>query len=314
MRKFVILSSLLVFLLIYFSSTGEDENGNKAILGPVSAQEVNESTAEPDLVSEIVAREMATNNEYEEKFRKYNQNIEDYRRAHDVYKVTRAQYIRSKTQKAKTDAKEATIELLQLRDDVVISYLDLLKAKLNETEGVSDARYEGLEFEINEEIFWYEKHRGLISSAGSLDDLVEDSDDAKDRKKLTERLYYETLSNISYGKITHYRDRVKENLEELRGKVDEVRVDERVGYSFSGKKMQVLDRWIFEADNLLLRTQDKQSEADDEINDMVENRFQQNKTKSYNEVMEILSEGKQFLKEASSYLVEVIKEIKIAEY
>jgi len=306
MRKVAILSSVLILFLVFTS-------GHRTI-GITSAQDINESTSEPDLVSEVIVEKSDTISEYDEKLQKYSQTIEDYRREHDVYRVARAQYIRSKTQKAKTDAKESTINLLKLRDDVAITYLEVLKAKLNETEGVSDARFEGLAFKIDEEIFWYEKHKNIIASAGSLEDLVADSDEAKTRQKLTERLYYEVLSNVSYGKVSNYRERVKEDLDALREKVDEIRVDERVGLSFSNRKMQILDRWIFEAENLLIRTLDKQEQADDVINDMVQNKYQLNKVKPYNEIMEALSEGKQFLKEASSYLIEVIKEIKIAEY
>lgn len=314
MRKIAILSSVLILFYVFVLEYGTSHQYDQTFVGIINAQDINESTSEPELASEPVVEESNTKSEYEEKLREYTQKVEDYRREHDVYRVTRAQYIRSKTQKAKTDAKESTIRLLKLRDDVVISYLKVLKARLNETEGVSDARYEGLSFKIDEEIFWYEQHKNLIASAGSLEDLVDDSNEAKDRQKITERLYYEVLSNISYGKVSNYRERVKENLEALREKVNEIRVDERVGFSFSSRKMQVLDRWIFEAENLIIRTQDKQEETDDVINDMAQNKYKFNKAKPYNEIMEILSEGKQYLKEASSYLIEVIKEIKIAEY
>jgi len=337
MRKTAFLSSVLILFQIFALEFGTGDQYSQTFVGVINAQDmnssparpparreargfrlaavgINESTPEPDLVSDPAVEEAGTKSEYEEKLRGYTQKIEDYRRAHDVYRVTRAQYIRSKTQKAKTDAKGSTIKLLELRDDVIISYLKVLKARLSETEGVSDARFEGLAFKIDEEIFWYERHRNLVASAGSLEDLVDDSDEAKDRQKITERLYYEVLSNISYGKVSNYKERLKENLESLREKVDEIRVDERVGFSFSNRKMQVLDRWIFEAENLIIRTQDKQEETDDAINDMLQNKRQLNKVKPYNEIMEVLSDGKQFLKEASSYLIEVIKEIKIAEY
>jgi len=302
MRKIVIFSLLLVPVCFYFLSSG------------VKAQGVNDSTSEPDLVSESIAEESVSPSQYDAKYSEYSRAIEDYRRSHESYRLTRAQYVRSKTQKSKTDAKESTIKMLQSRDEVTIRYLELLKTKLNETEGVSDARYEGLAFKIDEEVYWYDQHKSIIASAGSLEDLVDDSDDAENRHKITERLYYEVLSNISYGKVTHHRERVNENMGALREKVDEIRVDDRVGYSFSNRKMQVLDRWIFETENLLSRTQDKQSEADDAINELLKKQFQANRVKPYNDVMEVLSEGKQFLKEASSYLIEVIKEIKIAEY
>lgn len=302
MRKTLIFSLLLVPICFYFVITG------------VSAQDVNDSTSEPDLVDEPVVEENVSPSQYDAKYSDYSRAIEDYRRAHDAYRLTRAQYLRSKTQKAKTDAKESTIKMLVSRDEVAISYLELLKTKLNETEGVGDARYDGLAFKIDEELFWYNQHKSRITSAGSLEDLVEDSDDVKKRQKDTERLYYEALSNISNGKVTHYKDRVSENMGILREKVDEIRIDERVGYSFSNRKMQILDRWLFETENLLVRTQDKQFEADDEINDLLQKQYIANRANVYNNVLEVLSEGKQFLKEASSYLIEVIKEIKIAEY
>ena len=105
----------------------------------------------------------------------YARALEEYNITHDEYVLKRVQYLKFLSLKSKQDAYDATLAMLEKRDEVVISYLKVLRKKIDEGIGISEARKEGLYFRIDEEISWYENHRENLSTTGSLDDLVDDS-------------------------------------------------------------------------------------------------------------------------------------------
>lgn len=251
---------------------------------------------------------------FRQAFSTYQDTLEDYQEKHGEYVLKRAQYLRFGTQKSQTDAKEATVAMLQARDRVIIDYLRALKARLEETPGVSDERLTNFQNRIDEEIAWFTDHRNRLTSAGTLDDLVEDSDEARDRHETTtEVLFYELLSHLGLAKVNDLQTRMETTTSLLEDKVDEIRNDEREGYSFSNSKMQVIDRWLLETNNLLIRSDEKQKEALDLISEMIETRRRNTLVSDYNDVIIKLGESRQFLNEASSFLQELIRELKTAE-
>jgi hypothetical protein len=248
--------------------------------------------------------------DFDTAFNTYNQSIENYQKLHDDYVLARAQYLRFGTQKSKTEAKDTTTSMLKARDDVVIDYIRVLEARLNTTVGVEPARRESMIIKLDEEISWFSDHRDNLSSAGDLDDLVSDSDEAKDHYNATLPLFYETLANVSYGRITDYRSRLEDVLNESKAKLDEIRTEDEKN-SFSLEKIQTLDRWIFESESLIARSNDKQTDADEALNELSTGRRRSNKyVNLYNEILTDLTDSQQLLKDATSYLGELIKEVK----
>lgn len=243
-------------------------------------------------------------------FEKYNQSVENYQTLHDDYVLARAQYLRFGTQKSKTEAEDVTTNMLQARDDVVIDYLYLLEARLNTTVGVEPARRESMVLKLDEEISWFSDHRDSLTSAGDLEDLVSDSDEAKDHYNATLPLFYETLANVSYGRVTDYRNRLEDILNESKSKLDEIRNEDEKN-SFSFEKFQTLDRWVFESENLISRSSDKQNDADELLNELSTGKRRNNKYISlYNQILTDLTDSQQLLKDATGYLGELLKEVK----
>lgn len=248
---------------------------------------------------------------FDEVFNQYLISIENYNQAYEEYILKRAQYLRFKTLRSQQDAQVATTEMLQRRDDVVISYLLALRARLGEAIAVSEARKEGLTIRIDEEVSWYLTHKEKLTSARVLDDLVSDSNEAKERLTQSEGLFYEILSTIAQGKIVRFTERTDEIFLAVKNKVEEIRADAREGYSFSPGKFNTLDRWLFEAQNLVVRSKTRQTEADDLISELVVR--QGNLLGDYNQILATLGESQLYLKETSTFLEEVIREIKTAE-
>ena len=192
--------------------------------------------------------------------------------------------------------------MLQARDDVVIAYLSMLLARLSEAISVSEVRKESLTLRVDQEIGWFTDHRDTLPSAGTLDDLVKDSDLAEKRWEGVEPLVYEVMITLPYGKISDFTQRSDSALTAVKNKE---------GYKFSNEKFEVLDRWTFETNARIVRSKEKQVEVDNMIVLIVKQR--KAILKHYNDMIGVLGESQLFLKEANTFLREVIREIKTAE-
>ena len=246
--------------------------------------------------------------EFDRLYQEYSIKVEEYRRAHDEYILARSQYLKFKTLTSQNTAKEKTAVFLEARDEVVISYIRALKERLKETQGVPDATRDGINVRLDSEISWFSDHKGRISGAGSLDDLVSDSDEAKKRYEQIEPLLYEALSIISSGKVNRFRERLDETFSSVSQKVTQIREEDREEFKFDTRKLEIIDRWIFDTEGRIIRSQEKQVEAD-----LLISKFPSLKKKgasNYNEVLEVLAESQQYLKEATLFVKEIIREIK----
>ena len=246
---------------------------------------------------------------FADSYKTYQEAIEAYQIAHQDYILKRSQYLRFKTQTAQTAAHDSTAAMLQARDGAVIRYSLALKARVNEAIGVTQARKDALNFKIDEEVLWFSDHKERVPSAGTLDDLVKDSNEAKTRFEGNEGLYYEILANVGLGKINDFILRMEEQVIDLREKVDEIRSEERDDFRFSDRKLQILDRWIFEAETRIIRAKEKRAEAENLITGLSTVQKGSGLSK-YNDVVKTLGESQLFLKEAAAFLQEIIREIK----
>lgn len=245
---------------------------------------------------------------FEKAYDDYQAQIAEYNTAHSEYVLRRSQYLRFKTLQSQQDAFDATSKMLQERDDVNVGYIKTLKERLNEAVGIKDSSKADLNVRLDDEIGWFTDHKSRIHTAGTLDDLIMDSNSAMSRYSFETPLFYETLSAVSSGKITDFDERLKDIFDQLKKKIDEIKSDEREDYQLPGDKLQQLDRWVFEADNRIQRAEQKQIDADTEIDKY---KSQGNRANLiYATVMLRLGEAQQFLKESGNYLTEIVKSVK----
>lgn len=248
---------------------------------------------------------------FDEVYAEYVNSIDEYNLAHDEFLLRRSQHLKFQSQKSRQNAFDATLIMLEKRDNVVISYLEVLKIKLREGIGISDVRMDGLLLKIDDENEWFTDHRDNLSTTGSLDDLVSDSKVAKLRWVGIEPLAYEVMSALSSGKITKFDERLDEIFSDVKDKLELIRNDEREEYSFSSSKLQILDRWVFEADGRIVRSKEKQSEAEELFVDIT--KVKKDAPTNYNYIIEKLTESQLYMNEATSFLEEIIDQIKIEE-
>ncbi len=235
----------------------------------------------------------------------YIYNMEIYKKAYANYQLARSEYLQAKTLISQNKAKEATLEMLKARDEVVITYLTMLRMKLAEVRGISDTVRDGFYARIDTEVSWHLKHKDILTSAATLEDLFADSDEAKIRFPLTEGVTYEILSEIMFAKASLVRESAKSVFDELKQFVSEVRQ--------SGKKdTSVIERWILAVENKFTRSDDKEMEARN-IAIRLSKAPSSQRLNLYYEERFRLEESLQYLKEAQNYMKEIVKEIKTAD-
>jgi hypothetical protein len=242
---------------------------------------------------------------FERAYQDYTYNYDIYRRANTEYESYRLQYIQYKTLTAQENAREATVKMLQARDEVVKTYLTALRTRLSETGGIMDDKRSSLYSQIDPAVLWFADHKDKIPSAGSLDDLVKDSDEAADYYIEKEYMIYDTLVTISIGKIAFIREKQETTLGQIKTKVSEIRAN-------GDKDTAVLERWILDTENRITRSREKEIEALELMSRLKGNQKKINLS-VYEEILFKLSESHQYLKDANSYMKEIVNEIKFED-
>lgn len=250
---------------------------------------------------------------YEKAYKDYLNQVETYRDAHQEYVLRKSQYQRFKTLQSQQDAQEATVAMLKERDRVVISYFIALKERLREQGKADESTTSELNIQIDDQIGWFTDHEAKVPSAGSLEDLEKDSKEASKQFSDASPLIYSVLGTISSGRLTDMRERLDDKFTELKDKLDEIRLEDREDYKLSSEKLQQLDRWIFDSELRIQRFSEKQDEAEVSIFGLNDPTKKRSAARTYNEAIQTLFEAQQFLRESSSYMLEILREIRTAE-
>ena len=251
------------------------------------------------LLQKTFAQEFNFNRAYNDYLFNYNQ----YRQSYSEYVAVRESYLTYKTLTSKNLALEKTSKMLKDEDEVIRTYLTVLRMKLAETTGISNDEQNILYLKLDSEVGWYGKHQEGLSSAATLEDLVDSAKKVADKYQTTEILIYQTLGTILSGKEINFRDQLNNKIQQFKEKIGEIR-------QRGDKDTALAERWLLEAENRLTRSQEKQFTAQQILAKIKSSDV--NKNQSYNKAQFALEESHQYLKEVNSYLKEVIREVKSA--
>jgi hypothetical protein len=221
--------------------------------------------------------------------------------------LAKAQYEQAKTLVAQTKAQEATTKMLTARDDVVLTYLTAIRMKLAEGGGVTNVTKNGLFSRIDAEVAWFKDHKNSLGSAGTLADLEEDSNEAKERfSELSQTISYEALATIPFGSLSLMRSSANAILGDINDKIFQVRAN-------GDKNTTIMERWALEVESKVTRSLDKEIEAQALIpNFTVSTRSRTpDYRKNYNDIIFKLDESRQFLRDATEFMREIIREITV---
>lgn len=251
------------------------------------------------LPSRVNAQEI----DYAASYKNYINTYDSYQADLSDYRLAKAQYEQAGTLVSETKAREATLAMLRSRDGVVIAYLDAIRLKVVEGEGLSEAFRNGLIDRINSEIFWFQDHLERLDSAGTLEDLVEDSKEASDRFVETQKVIYDALGTVANGKVTVLRNELNAVLSDTRTKTFEIR-------SNGDLNVDGIDRWLSEIDEKLTRSLDKSIEAESKVQSLYSSKRSNDQNEIYNEVLGLLEESVQLLRDGSRFMKEILKVFK----
>lgn len=238
-------------------------------------------------------------------FSDYLYNFDIYRQAYQEYVSARDSFLQYKTLTSKTNAFQKTLKMAQARDETLRTYLIALKMKLRETLGVSSAEQNLFSLRLDNEANWYQDHKDELSSAGSLEDLVELAHKAEERyQQQTEILIYQTLHKILVSKENNLAEKINTQIAALKDKLKEIKE--------KGGDVSLPERWLLETEKRLNRFEEKVSDSFEKMGEMEKSIFL-DKGQVYREAQLGLEEAHQYLKEANRYLKEIIREVKTEE-
>lgn len=253
------------------------------------------------LTSVVIAQSFDFNKAYAD----YVFNLDVYQKAHAEYVLARGQYLASKTVAAQQKAIDVTKTMLESRDMATSTYLTALRMRIKENTGLSDNDKNNLYAMIDPDVVWYADHKTRVASVESLNDLVSDSNEARDYyQKTTEPNVYKILTYNAVGKLTIFETIDKNAITDLDSKIVEIKGN-------GDKKTDTIDRAMLDSQNSLERALEKDTAALNVINDPKNASRDPNST--YNSAQDILSQSLGYIKSANNILIEVVRNIKTAD-
>jgi hypothetical protein len=256
------------------------------------------------LASSSLAQEPTPIIESGRAYQDYLYNVNLYRQTHDAYVVAKESYLNYQTLNSQAEAFNKTLLMLQQRDEVIRTYLFVLRLKLLELTGIKNYLQSQLFLKLETEFTWYKKHAEILPSAGNLEDLIDSSKQAQDRYKSTLILIYQTLGTIPIGQSADLSEKINSTLKLTNNFIEKIRSDQL-------KDTTKMERWLIEAGNRLARANEKIKESQDNLSNIAS--FQTDILPNYQASRQKIVEAHQYLKEANYNLHELVQEIKNAE-
>lgn len=230
----------------------------------------------------------------------YNYNL--YRSAYNEYVGAKSEYQTYQTLTSQTKSLEATKKMLLARDESLKTYLTALRMKLKDTTNILDYQQNLSYIKLDNEITWLSDHKNSLPSSGTIEDLLETSQELEKRYPQIEVLSYQTLGVIMTGKETQIHNRVLEEIKKTESKINQIKA--------TGEDTTSLERWLMQAKEKMTRSEEKGKEAQGYLTQMKVT--ETNKKNVWNKAQKAFEEENQYLKEAISYLKEIVREIKRA--
>ncbi len=210
----------------------------------------------PGLQQRLIADEDVNfgDTEFSDAYQKYKTSIEQYNDRHSKYVIARTQYFAYKTLTSQNNAQVATSDMMVSRVEVLLNYLEVLKLRFRDSEGVSDdIKNENRTF-IDGEINWFNTYKGRIVPTTPLLDMQKLSDEERDRYNQLKNKLYPRLYSLFAGRIDNYRNRLLGSFDLIKGRVEIIKKDERSQYKLNDYEIENIDRWINETNIKLTKS------------------------------------------------------------
>ena len=237
--------------------------------------------------------------DYSSTYKSYQDLNDYYRKAYQNYITSKNKYLTYKTLTAQKEALDYGKEFLKTRDQMVLTYLEILRSKVNETGGYSETDKSLIFGNLNVESVWLSNIRSKYDVASTLNDLQNVSNQVQDRYLNTVRpISLGVAGSIYLNKYDLIYNTLEEILNTLESNLQNIRA--------SGDNTEVAERWLLEAKNKASLAKDKENEAQF----LFSNLHGQSLVNDFNQGVFYLTQGNQYMREANSYIAEVINNIK----
>lgn len=233
---------------------------------------------------------------FEEDYQGYLKTYDSYRASYEKYATTRNQYLTYGTLNAKNDALVAGKDMITQRDDVLLSYISLLKSRN------TDQVYTNL---LDDETTFLLAHKNKIPGVSSLEDTVETAKEVEDRHLPLQVAAKKITATIIYNKVVGVKEAYISLENDATALIHNLKLKER--------DVSTLERWLLEAKNKELLADQKLSQASSKIASLKGSSLDQ-LNQGYNEMQFVLFEANQYLKEALRFMNELSESIKYGQF
>lgn len=161
----------------------------------------------------------------------YKGQLEAYRTAHNRYQIAKQQYTQLQTLTSLEEAVKTTREAMVARNDVLLTYLTLLRLNLIQATGINLTQKDPAITEIEAAHEWLSQHQVEAKSASDRYQILEVADAFSLQQASITALSYKSLSLLAVGKLQSVYDKTgllseQVNAEVVTGKAD-VKQEER---------------------------------------------------------------------------------------
>lgn len=237
--------------------------------------------------------------DYSSTYQSYITLTDLYRKHYQGYISAKNKFLTYHTLTSENEAIENGRNFLKARDQLVVQYLALLREKTAESGGFSQNDRDLIFNKLNVESVWLVQHRMKYDTAASLVDLQRVSDQMQDRYASVIRyVALQTAGSILANKEAAFTTTINDLLYRTQNFLNSMDKD--------GYDTNLAQRWLLEAQNKVALSQEQQDTA---LNIFL-NLHGQNLINDYNRGVYALTQSNQYLREASSYISEIIRIVK----
>jgi hypothetical protein len=233
----------------------------------------------------------------------FNQAYQDYVNQYDRYRkdltaflTAKNRYFTYKTLVSQNEALSATKTFLEARDETLVVYLKMLLERNPQTD---------LKPIVDDEITFYENHKGRISAIATLKDADQISQKVDEHLPATEITSKKFVAKVIIDKVRTLENRVTVAQNSYEEEINQIRVQ--------GGNVTTAERWLLEARQKSQLCEEKLDGAG-ALTEKLQPSGVAYLGKSYGDIQQEISEANQYLKEAVSFLKEIKEELKYGNF
>lgn len=231
---------------------------------------------------------------FDRAYQDYQYNLSLYQSSYSAYQDARDFYQKNQTLSLKEDARKKTLTLLRQRDELIIVYLSAIRAKINETEGLTDGDKNDIFGKIDPEATWYQSHKNRYNDEDSLDTLFSEGAGASDRyAATTSPIIYQSLFTISYGQMVNLRQEHEKIYTDVKSQVT---------------NPDPYNHWFSDIDSTIETLKTDEGKSKDQIKTIYTNSY--SPVSAYNSAIAALSQSLTPIAQLNRFLTEVETAIK----